>query len=78
MAAPSLTFRQEKLLRTLRERGPLGIRDIVRALLIDPHYCKYSSTFSPKGAPPHYVYTKSLENSVGNPDSLQILSREFS
>ncbi|MDT8286766.1 MAG: Fic family protein [Elusimicrobiales bacterium] len=28
----SLTLRQEKLLRTLRERGPLGIREIARAL----------------------------------------------
>ncbi|MBI4657183.1 MAG: Fic family protein [Elusimicrobia bacterium] len=30
----SLTLRQEKLLRTLRERGPMGIRDISRALRV--------------------------------------------
>lgn len=30
----SLTLRQEKLLRTLRERGPMGIRDIGRALRV--------------------------------------------
>lgn len=30
----SLTVRQEKLLRTLRERGELGIRDIARALRV--------------------------------------------
>lgn len=30
----SLTVRQEKLLRTLRERGPMGIRDISRALQV--------------------------------------------
>jgi Fic family protein len=30
----SLTMRQEKLLRLLRERGPLGIRDIARALRV--------------------------------------------
>ena len=30
----SLTIRQEKLLRILRERGPLGIQDIARALRV--------------------------------------------
>jgi Fic family protein len=30
----SLTYRQERLLRTLRERGPLGIRDLARALRV--------------------------------------------
>jgi DNA-binding Lrp family transcriptional regulator len=29
-----MTLRQEKLLRTLRERGPLGIREISRALRV--------------------------------------------
>ena len=38
----SLTLRQEKLLRTLRERGPLGIRDIARALRVTPPGAHYA------------------------------------
>ena len=38
----SLTLRQEKLLRLLRERGPLAIRDIARALRVTPPGAHYA------------------------------------
>lgn len=38
----SLTPRQEKLLRLLRERGPLAIRDIARALRVTPPGAHYA------------------------------------
>jgi Fic family protein len=38
----SLTLRQEKLLRLLRERGPLAIRDISRALRVTPPGAHYA------------------------------------
>ncbi len=38
----SLTLRQEKLLRLLRERGPMGIRDIARALRLTPPGAHYA------------------------------------
>ena len=37
----SLTPRQEKLLRLLRERGPLAIRDVARALRVTPPGAHY-------------------------------------
>lgn len=38
----SLTLRQEKLLRLLRERGPLAIREIARALRVTPPGAHYA------------------------------------
>jgi Fic family protein len=38
----SLTLRQEKLLRLLRERGPLAIREIARALRLTPPGAHYA------------------------------------
>lgn len=38
----SLTLRQEKLLRMLRERGPLAIRDIARGLRLTPPGAHYA------------------------------------
>jgi len=38
----SLTLRQEKLLRLLRERGPLAIRDIARSLRVTPPGAHYA------------------------------------
>ncbi|MBI4676617.1 MAG: Fic family protein [Elusimicrobia bacterium] len=38
----SLTLRQEKLLRLLRERGPLAIREIARALRVTPAGAHYA------------------------------------
>lgn len=38
----SLTLRQERLLRLLRERGPMAIRDIARALRVTPPGAHYA------------------------------------
>ena len=38
----SLTLRQEKLLQLFRERGPLGIRDVARALHVTPPGAHYA------------------------------------